>query len=1360
METYNFISKYLLSSVETRTGRRDACIGASATIIVVFFVSFLVSAIYDSNFLFLKLAENQASEADFIFLPRPTNRSTSPFLNFTAFTEALRNSSDPLLEEDGGTSARWLAVAELTNTQDVTAISLDMKKINKPRKQPRTTTTTIIVVDTEREVQVKMGRLFNQQYRKLGKQEAYFSNTICAALGVPPKKGQRITMKIDLLELAGTLLGSERLELPDGSTVSLSDAIKDPVLLKLFLAKELGVDFDENIVVPTATITNDVLIQASLAARTGDTNAQLLAGLLVAASPIIPTTVSFRLGQLFDAIYPTLIQTLIIEEEFIVADEIATPNGKYPNGIGNVMLIEREDAERLLRRTFVQLKELIDPIVTPLRPNASSLNASELAANNANPLVVAYEGLVSATSIDLRHFAMQLSVQVKDRRTMYASDQDTMQAMVTNISDRLAEVRPKNVTVSILTPVAAAVGAFQFIRLFLDNIFNSMIFLLTLLGSLVIYSLMLGNVETKTYEYGMLRALGMPYGTLKSLLYSQAGIFAIMGIVFGTSIAGLVHLPLAGYFAVFSGLDIDYRLPDHAIVFGVTIGLVMPLLANYAPVRRALSSTLRDALDIYRKSANEISVQLQKLEDMGLSPGVSAFAAMLFIIGITTFYFLPLSFVFGQIGLFLGILNGILLGILLGLSLLSQMIQPLIEQVILQIMFLTCCTKKDQCLQPIVRKNLFGHRSRNRKLSYVLTIAVAFLIFAGSLFALQGRVIEVSVSQILGADISMSSFRTGVEKDANGRPRLVGLPEETLNSVLNQTGNGVASWTYVTYNLRDFPFVLDARIGSSTLEPNRRSNVYGLQSNFLDVAYEDYVVVTSRNGAGRVGEQNIVREMIEERGKIVLPGEETDDNNRAVKGGASVTKNIVASKRGSFATCATSVEKEYVFLKCENKENVITKVRFARYGTPLGVCTEELLLSSSSSSVSDLSVSDRCDAGDYVYQYFTAKCIGRSSCGAAASNQLFGDPCPGTAKWMTVHVECGSREEVPSDVVTIEPPPLDYVDALVSQALTDYCSINSAVPFGLRLRTGYNLPGSIHNDMNLKGKARAYLSKAPGFLFSSYQILAWQAPLLIPLETYTNLAFRAYDLAQNFQLDEDIEDGTLTNEEDTTSTATLNNNNITFVNKTQERLDLLKQVGINPFLNPIDIPKQRLLVKMTTNSTLLEKSILINALMASSGSGIGSQFSSLVTDTKDLIASTEVATVALNLFLVFISVIIMIIATMTGIVSFAANVNEHSVEFAVLRSIGVSAKQNLRIWISEALALVLSSFTCGSIIGVLVASSLTLTQNLFLEQPFQLALPWALLFSLFFLSIGVAVGSSYFPAQALNLRPIAGVLKG
>ena len=383
--TFNFISKYLISTLQNKNGRRDFCIGATSTILIVFFISFLIAAIYDSNFLFLKIAENSASEADFIFIPRPTNRFTSPFLNFTAFTEVLRNKSDPLLEVDGGTSARWLAVAELINTQD-------------PSKS---TTTTVLVVDTARETQVKMGRIFNKQYRKLGKQEAYFSSTICAAIGVPPNKGQRITMKMDLVELAGSLLGNEVVVLDDGSSISLADALKDPAKLKLFLGQSLGIDFSQNVIVPTSQITNDVLTQqAGVARSTGDPNAQLIAGLLAVAAPLIPATVTVTLSTIFDALYPTLVQTLQIEEEFIALQEITTPNGKYPNGIGNVMLMEIDDAERLVRNIFLQLKELLDPTVLPLREQSfNTTNQTEIEAINQNPLVVAYDSLVLATVI-------------------------------------------------------------------------------------------------------------------------------------------------------------------------------------------------------------------------------------------------------------------------------------------------------------------------------------------------------------------------------------------------------------------------------------------------------------------------------------------------------------------------------------------------------------------------------------------------------------------------------------------------------------------------------------------------------------------------------------------------------------------------------------------------------------------------------------------------------------------------------------------------------------------------------------------------------------------------------------------------
>jgi len=58
----------------------------------------------------------------------------------------------------------------------------------------------------------------------------------------------------------------------------------------------------------------------------------------------------------------------------------------------------------------------------------------------------------------------------------------------------------------------------NFIKLFLNQIFDSTTIVLVLLGALLIFSLMLGNVEEKTYEYGMLRALGMNNKTLIHLL--------------------------------------------------------------------------------------------------------------------------------------------------------------------------------------------------------------------------------------------------------------------------------------------------------------------------------------------------------------------------------------------------------------------------------------------------------------------------------------------------------------------------------------------------------------------------------------------------------------------------------------------------------------------------------------------------------------------------------------------------------------------------------------------------------------------------------------------------------------------------
>ena len=61
---------------------------------------------------------------------------------------------------------------------------------------------------------------------------------------------------------------------------------------------------------------------------------------------------------------------------------------------------------------------------------------------------------------------------------------------------------------------------------FLDNLVVSATFILLMLSILLIYSLMIGDVEEKTYEFGMLRALGFKKSWLIILLTVEAIIFA------------------------------------------------------------------------------------------------------------------------------------------------------------------------------------------------------------------------------------------------------------------------------------------------------------------------------------------------------------------------------------------------------------------------------------------------------------------------------------------------------------------------------------------------------------------------------------------------------------------------------------------------------------------------------------------------------------------------------------------------------------------------------------------------------------------------------------------------------------------
>lgn len=83
------------------------------------------------------------------------------------------------------------------------------------------------------------------------------------------------------------------------------------------------------------------------------------------------------------------------------------------------------------------------------------------------------------------------------------------------------------------------------IKYFLDNMVFSATALLLMLAVLLIYSLMIGDVEEKTYEFGMLRALGFNKLWIMILLMLESFVFSIPGLILGMLTAYLINSIIA-----------------------------------------------------------------------------------------------------------------------------------------------------------------------------------------------------------------------------------------------------------------------------------------------------------------------------------------------------------------------------------------------------------------------------------------------------------------------------------------------------------------------------------------------------------------------------------------------------------------------------------------------------------------------------------------------------------------------------------------------------------------------------------------------------------------------------------------------
>lgn len=150
------------------------------------------------------------------------------------------------------------------------------------------------------------------------------------------------------------------------------------------------------------------------------------------------------------------------------------------------------------------------------------------------------------------------------------------------------------------------------IAVFLDTSLVTIVVILCVLCAQLIYSLMLSDVEERTFEFGMLRALGFNTKNVIGTVFLQAMLFATPGLLFGLVAAAILNTIFRAVLYHFT-LPSTYEVSTGALILGCSIGIVLPIISNLFPIQRALEKNLRSSLDMYRRTSGEITIKVLKL---------------------------------------------------------------------------------------------------------------------------------------------------------------------------------------------------------------------------------------------------------------------------------------------------------------------------------------------------------------------------------------------------------------------------------------------------------------------------------------------------------------------------------------------------------------------------------------------------------------------------------------------------------------------------------------------------------------------------------------------------------------------------
>jgi len=307
--------------------------------------------------------------------------------------------------------------------------------------------------------------------------------------------------------------------------------------------------------------------------------------------------------------------------------------------------------------------------------------------------------------IKQQDFSGQVIFNMANRTDVYGeANFDLISQQVNSFSNSVIEdlgvyaVKPSE-------PILYQLSKMSYFGMFIGVILKLIVFSLFCLSVLMMYNMMMIGVESRNFDFGMLRTVGMNRRSLMLTVLVDSLKYVVVANMMGFPVSYGTLKIVSSIFTKFFGFQYVLTPTFDSIVIASVVGFLVPIVASFVPILVALGEKIIESINPVRNKTVAIKHETY-VEGREFPVSRFLFGTLSCSFGFMIVYLLPQSLMDQDLGVLLIIFFTLLIGLLLGLVILTYSFQYLLERCIA---YITLFWLRAADLSLVI-KNLSAHR--------------------------------------------------------------------------------------------------------------------------------------------------------------------------------------------------------------------------------------------------------------------------------------------------------------------------------------------------------------------------------------------------------------------------------------------------------------------------------------------------------------------------------------------------------------------------------------------------------------------------------------------------------------------------